>query len=578
MLRFVLFMFIALVVSNATSQSNLRFTNPLIPEILNGNYNPADYPATVTYDSPEDLVDQLKERIMPDSLKAYLVDMQRFETRNTGSDTLSSIRGIGAARNWILAKFDQYSSRVTNRLITGFFQFDQNICGMTRHKNVVAILPGTDPGAPVIIVEGHMDSRCDISCYTDCEALGMEDNASGTALVMELARAMSPFSFRNSILFVTTTGEEQGLVGAAALAQYFVDNELPIKLVQNNDVIGGIVCGETSSPPSCPGLNHIDSTQVRMFSRGNFNAPGKGLARFIKLQYSEMLEPVEEVPMTLTIMSAEDRTGRGGDHIPFREAGFTAMRFTSANEHGDASNGPDYMDRQHTSDDILGVDTDQDGMIDSFFVDFNYLSRNTRINATSLAMAAIGPESPIILEQFFDGDYFWVVINSEIDYPQYVIGTRTDFNDFDSLYYFSGKTSPVFKTRERELSLFMSVAAIDSNGVESLFSEEVLSFLSSTSEPEYPEKKPIRLMSNRPNPFDEATTLGFWVDRAIPYEQAFIMISDQNGRELARLETRVNQGLNEVLYTHGYGTSGILVQTLVIDGKIVDSGTMIFAN
>jgi hypothetical protein len=78
--------------------------------------------------------------------------------------------------------------------------------------------------------------------------------------------------------------------------------------------------------------------------------------------------------MLVTIMSAEDRTGRGSDHIPFRENGYAAMRFTSANEHGNADvSDPDYHDRQHTSEDILGVDTDGDQVIDSFFVDFNYL-------------------------------------------------------------------------------------------------------------------------------------------------------------------------------------------------------------
>ena len=104
------------------------------------------------------------------------------------------------------------------------------------------------------------------------------------------------------------------------------------------------------------------------------------------MQYEEELLAHVEVPHLVTIMTAEDRTGRGGDHIPFRSAGYPAMRFTSANEHGDASNGPNYDDRQHTSDDILGLDTDNDGQLDSFFVDFNYLARNAVINANAATM------------------------------------------------------------------------------------------------------------------------------------------------------------------------------------------------
>ena len=263
---------------------------------------------------------------------------------------------------------------------------------MGQHRNIFAVLPGIDPDLDhIIIVEGHMDSRCAGLCDINCPAQGVEDNATGTALVLELARVMSKYSFSNTIVFMATIGEEQGLLGAEAFVQYAIQNDIPIEAVFNNDIVGGIICGETSSPPSCPGLNDIDSTQVRLFSYGDVNSAHKNLARFTKLEYTEELLPIVEVPMMLTIMSAEDRTGRGGDHIPFRQSGFSAIRFTSANEHGNANaSDPNYHDRQHTSDDILGVDTDNDQVIDSFFVDFNYLTRNTVINGVACGMAAIG--------------------------------------------------------------------------------------------------------------------------------------------------------------------------------------------
>ncbi|MDX1407802.1 MAG: M28 family peptidase, partial [Saprospiraceae bacterium] len=386
------------------------------------------------------------------------------------------------------------------------------------------------------------------------------------------------YRFPNTILLVTTTGEEQGLIGANAMAQYFADEDIGIKVVQNNDIVGGIICGETSSPPSCPGLNHVDSTQVRLFSRGSFNSPHKALCRYIKLQYTEMIEPLAPVPMHLTIMSAEDRSGRGGDHIPYRQRGYPAMRVTSANEHGNANTGdPDYHDRQHTSQDLLGVDTDNDGELDSFFVDFNYLARNAVINANAVVMAAIGPQTPEIASAFFDGDTIYIELASEIDYPRYVLGVRTDTHDFDSLYYMDSKFG-VFVTAEREFSVFLSAASIDSNGVESLFSEEVLNLISGTDDPAVSAGPSIRLMGNRPNPFDEATTLSFWVEHPISYRSAHILITDLQGRKVAQLETEVRQGLNELVYHHGYGMTGILVQTLVIDGAVVDTKQMIYAN
>ena len=142
------------------------------------------------------------------------------------------------------------------RLVTGYLEFDQTVCTMDRHRNVVAVLPGVDTTDPsVIIVEAHLDSRCKDNCDGDCLAQGMEDNGSGVALVLELARVMgySNYVFDHTIVFMTVTGEEQGLVGSNAYAVFAKQDSLPIKAVLNNDIVGGIICGMTSSPPSCPG-------------------------------------------------------------------------------------------------------------------------------------------------------------------------------------------------------------------------------------------------------------------------------------------------------------------------------------
>ncbi|RMF31159.1 MAG: M28 family peptidase, partial [Bacteroidetes bacterium] len=393
-------------------------------------------------------------------------------------------------------RFQEFSEQSQGRLIPFYFQFDQNICGMGRHRNVCAVLPGRDTSErSFIVIEGHLDSRCESVCDVECKAHGMEDNGSGTALVIELARVLSRFTFDHTIVFMATIGEEQGLFGANAFATYAQQNDLEIKAVLNNDIVGGIICGETSSPPSCPGLNHIDSTQVRLFSAGGLP---KQLARFVKLEYQEELEPLVPVPMMLTIMSAEDRQGRGGDHIPFRQRGYPAMRFTSANEHGNANTSdPNYHDRQHTSGDVLGVDTDGDSVIDSFFVDFNYLARNTVINGMAATLAALGPITPT-----FDGvrvgDSILIRIHDPHQYLHYRIFTRTNGNDFDDIFTLQGDT--VFKVeRVVGVPFRISVASVDSNGVESLFSEEDFIFPpTATSEPDPVPERPVELYQNRP--------------------------------------------------------------------------------
>jgi hypothetical protein len=577
--RLLFFLCWLITSSYISAQENTHFTNPAILQILKGNYNPESFLPPFPVSDPATISEGLINLIEPDSMKATLLALRTFHNRNTGSDTISETSGIGAARKWILSQFERYSLEQGGRLVAGYLQFDQDVCGMLSHKNVVAVLPGRDTTDPsTIIIEAHFDSRCAENCDIDCLAEGMEDNGSGTALVLELARVMSRYVFDHTIVFMTVTGEEQGLVGSNAYAVYAKQEGLRIKTVLNNDIVGGIICGETSSPPSCPGLNHIDSTQVRLFSFGGFNSPHKALSRFIKLEYQEMIRPLAEVPMLVTIMSAEDRTGRGSDHIPFRENGFTAMRFTSANEHGNADVAdPDYHDRQHTSEDILGLDTDGDDVIDSFFVNFNYLARNASINGNAAAMAALGPDRPAILNVGQDGDYLYIDIEDPNDYNQYVIGLRVNTNDFDTLYYISGSKSGVFELPNRQLNIFISAASIDGNGVESLFSDEVLVRLTGTTE-ETASSNGIELLQNRPNPFDESTIISFIVNGPASNHTARIVITDLSGKMIKQIPVDVREGMNEVLYHHGYNMVGTFLYSLYINDQMIATKKMVFAN
>jgi len=562
------------------AQTNLLCTSQLAEEVLLGNYNPADYaPASPTTLIPSELALDLEARISPDSLKAYILHLATFKTRNSGSDTVSSTTGFGAARRWTHQKMTEFSAVQNGRLIPSYLQFDLNICGVGQHRNIFAVLPGSKPNSGVILVEGHLDSRCDVLCDTACLAEGVEDNATGTALVLELARVMSQYQFPNTLVFLITTAEEQGLLGADAFADYVQQNNIPLRAVLNNDVIGGILCGKTSSPPSCPGLDDVDSTSVRLFSAGGFNSRHKQLARFIKLEYQENLLATAQVPMNLRIMSPEDRTGRGGDHIPFREKGYPAMRFTSANEHGDASNGPGYDDRQHTAEDVLGADTDGDGIVDSFFVDFRYLARNALINANALAVAARGVPAPPNFTTTRFASQLTVNFDPPLDTYSVRIAVRGLINDWDTVFTVSPASSD-------ELScpplgpVYVSLATVDAWGAESLFSVEKIATVSADEEPaDASTELAYRLFQNRPNPFDEATWISFWVkDAPASNTRAWIQIVDLQGKLIQNMPVSLKQGMNEILYTHGYGVRGTFTYALLIDGRVVDVRQMIFAN
>ncbi|MEQ8360209.1 MAG: M28 family peptidase [Cytophagales bacterium] len=572
-----LVLIIVLSSSLAFSQTNIRLSNPEADSVLKGLYNSLNYLPPQIIDNPQTIIQGLNNEISADSLKSYLIKLSEFGTRNSGSDTISNTIGIGAARRWALAKFQEFGNQNHGRLLASYLDFDLSICGVDKHKNILAVLPGTDTVFnKIILIEAHLDSRCDVLCDTGCIAEGVEDNASGSALVLELARIMSKYTFEATMLFMLTTAEEQGLLGADAMADYANANNLPIKAVLNNDIVGGIICGQTSSAPGCPGLNHIDSTQVRLFSGGGLNSKHKALSRHIKITYEDELLPIVSVPMQLTLMSQEDRSGRGGDHIPFRQQGFTAMRFTSANEHGNASAGPGYTDRQHTSDDILGIDTDNDNIIDSFFVDFNYLARNAIINAAEATALSSSPRKVSILSSLAANNYLKVEINDPDSTGLYKVGIRTTGNDFDTIHL-SNNTIDSFPSYGPGF-YFLSACAVDQNGIEGLFSNEEFLTVSASGIDEL--KGPysgITLLQNKPNPFDEATLIAFHAEIIPKYSEAFIQLRNLDGREITRIPVEVHKGINEVIYNHGYNKSGTFIYTLVIDNIKVDSKRMVFA-
>ena len=559
------------------AQTNFSWSTKAAENAVNNNYTPSTYRLN-PIDNPRIAIANANDNVNSDSLKSYITRLSEFGTRNSGSDTISTSKGIGAARDWALSKFQEFGAITEAQLIPSFFEWEQDICEISKHKNICAVLPGYDLSDPrIIIIEAHIDSRCDTPCDIDCVAQGVEDNASGTALVMELARVMSKYSYKNTFVFMLVIGEEQGLFGSGAFAKYTIDNNIPIKAVFNNDVIGGIICGETASSPGCPGLNDIDSLNVRVFSDRTHFSPHKSLARFTKLEYEEELKNIARVPMTIRLQAPRDRGGRGGDHLPFSDAEIPAIRFSSANEHGDASNREGYNDRQHTSEDILGVDTNNDNIIDSFFVDFNYLGRNAVINANTAIVASQGPIPPSVAVEEYNETQLIATITDTNEYGMYRIGIRTGNVDWDTLITTTNKTL-IFDGDKRQ-RIYVSAASVDSIGFESLFSDEAIGIVTSVKELEATQSElPVVLLQNQPNPFDDATTIGVHVQGKLNYTSAYIDVYTLEGKLLDHIAINLQTENAEVVYAHGYNVLGTFIYTLVIDGKTITSKQMVFAN
>lgn len=576
--RFLLAICLTLFLTHSLpAQTGLKMSNPAADSVLRGYYDPAAYMASSILNHPDDIVPGVRSEVNADSLRKWLDGLTSFKNRNSGSDTLSSTKGIGAARTWAMNKMQEFSARNENRLQAGYFEFDRVMCSTTHHKNVVGVLPGMDTAnREIIILEGHMDSRCAGLCDTACAAYGADDDGSGCALVMELARVLSKYSFNQTIVFMLVTGEEQGLYGSDAFSDFCLAEGIKVKAVLNNDIVGGIICGNTASPPGCPGAGEIDSLNVRLFSYGGFNSLHKGLVRFLKLEYLEEVTPFVTVPLTLNIMNNEDRTGRSGDHRPFREKNFTAMRFTSANEHGAGDPSvPGYTDHQHTSADSIGVDTDMDGVIDSLWVDFHYLARNAVMNGVGAGLLAIGPLAPdhSVVQEGPDG--MIVTILTATGYDYYRVGLRSTTNDFDTVYTMTGTVDTLYGLTPGT-TYVVSAASVDTNGIESKFTKEVALVITGTQD--VVTAHGIELLPNHPNPFDENTTITVRVDQPVSYHKAYIRVDDAQGREVERLPVELKKGMNEVVFYHGFHATGMYLYSLVLDDEVLATRSMIFVN
>jgi Peptidase family M28 len=347
--------------------------------------------AQTTIDRDPEIENMVKE-VNPDSLQSYIRGMVAFGTRSTVSSTTDKKRGIGAAREWVLAKFNQFAAASGGRLTavvdtTTYAGDGRRVKTDVSLGNTVATLKGTDPGdTRIFIISGHLDSRrTDVMNGTE-DAPGANDDGSGSAAVLECARVMSKHSFPATIIFVTVSGEEQGLLGSTYMAKKARTQNWNIEAVLNNDIMGSNNSNET---------NIINNTQVRVFSEGlpaydlakqarnirQFGLENDGKARQLARYVKEIGERYVD-NLQVVMIYRNDRFLRGGDHSPYVDTGYAAVRITEMNEN---------FNHQHQD-----VRTEKGVVYGDLaeFMDFEYLRKNTALNLSNLANLAKSPGMP----------------------------------------------------------------------------------------------------------------------------------------------------------------------------------------
>jgi hypothetical protein len=331
--------------------------------------------------------------ISAERIQRSIFVLASFKTRHTLSDPLPSGDGIGGAASWIRAEFERASAGAGGRLKVTLDSFEQppappRIPQQVQITNIVATLPGTGPDTPgrTLVVSGHYDSRATNPLDAAGAAPGADDDASGVASVLELARVMSHYKFGATIVFLAVAGEEQALNGSTHWAQGAKERQADIEAMLDNDIIG--------SSRSESGA--VDRRTVRLFSQGipPAAAPDDALLALIKAGGEndtpprELARAIREIAaayvpaMDVRVIYRADRYQRGGDHLPFLERGFPAVRFTEPAE--------DYR-RQHQ--DVREENGVQYGDTPDH-VDFAYTADVARVNAAALAVLARAPAPP----------------------------------------------------------------------------------------------------------------------------------------------------------------------------------------
>lgn len=427
----------------ALLQGPQRVVIPTPPATLPAVVLAGNIPENAVIDPVSDVVlrvdpdiSNLMDSVSTQQLLGYVQTLESFGTRHTFSAVDREGEGIGAARRWIFNEF----IRVGNgRLLVEIDEFPLNHNGISYpQQNIVATLPGdgTYPGA--IVITAHYDSRATDPFDGFSFAPGANDNGSGVALLLEMARIMSGRTWNQTIIFVATSGEEQGRFGSIHFVTERMLGGLKVDASLNNDIIGG-------HPGIAPG--------IRMFAPGPPDSQPRQLARYI-----EFINGNYAPLFPITWVDGEDRPDRWGDQMSFMQAGLPAVRFTESEEN---------REYQHNS-----LDTSEK-------LDYNYLRQVVQTNVAvvaNMAGAPGRPGAPTVMPAGEPGAYS-VTWAPDTTAAGYAISFRpVNVDAYPPLRFVNGRQAGnvVLTGLDPNTAYAVSIAALDGNGRISLFSPEVI--------------------------------------------------------------------------------------------------------
>ena len=341
-----------------------------------------------------------------------------FGTRSTLSAQDDPKRGIGAARDWIKSEFDKIAATSGGRMTVELQTFTQEpgkfprIAKPTVLTNVVATLRGTQSPDRIYVVSGHYDSMCSSPTDGQCDAPGADDDASGVAVVLEAARVMATHPLDATVVFMAVAGEEQGLVGSTYFAEQAKQKNMMVDAMFTNDIVGA---GKEKRirvfSEGVPSNETPEQATTRRSIGGENDSASRQLARFIAEAAKKYVPN-----FSVWLINRRDRYLRGGDHIPFLERGFPAVRFTEPHE---------TYEHQHQN--VRVENGKQYGDLPEFN-DYPFLANVAQVNVAALAALALAPARPADARMLTrrltnDTDLQWAA-NTEPDFDHYEVVWR----------------------------------------------------------------------------------------------------------------------------------------------------------
>jgi hypothetical protein len=402
------------------------------------------------------------ERPSPAAMKATVTALVGFGTRHSLSDTADPKRGIGAARAWAKARFEAIGAAcggcLTTETIARTFTGPRAPNGV-EIVDVLGIQKGSDPNR-VIIVGGHIDSMVGDVMDSKADAPGANDDASGVAVVLEAARLLSKHKFKATIVYAVFSGEEQGLWGGTLLAETAKARGWQVGAMLNNDIVGnsvgkdGVIANRTVRVFS-EGIRNSEDLKADLARRANGgedDGPSRALAKTIDGVAAGIPGGLDAF-----IVRRPDRFGRGGDHLPFLELGYPAVRFTVAAERWDGQH--QYV---RTEKGVAYGDT-----IDK--MDFVYLAKVAAINIATIRRLASAPAAPdgvtVAGALSRDTTVAWQAVPGAVKYR--VHWRRADTQNWSMRRDVAGANELVLRNVPVD-DHFVGVSAIAADGSESL--------------------------------------------------------------------------------------------------------------